>query len=115
MWKSKLPMKIKVFMRQACNDRIQSGEALKRMNWKGDPNCIVCRKTESADHIFFLCPLAKFVWGCLRDALGWERSSNSLLHDFLLFLSSPLCILHVSTKTFVHVKKFRSAFDPLGS
>jgi hypothetical protein len=74
MWKSKLPMKIKVFMRLACNDRIQSWEVLKRMNWKGDPNCIVCRKTESADHIFFLCHLAKFVWGCLRDALGWERS-----------------------------------------
>jgi hypothetical protein len=26
---------------------------LKKMNWKGDANCVVCGRIESADHIFF--------------------------------------------------------------
>jgi hypothetical protein len=55
---------------------------MKKMNWKGDPNCTVCRKLESADHIFFNCSLAKFIWGCLRDALGWERAPINL-QDFM--------------------------------
>jgi hypothetical protein len=52
------------------------------MKWKGDPSCAVCRKPESADHIFFSCHLAKLTWGCPRDALGRERAPGSL-HDFL--------------------------------
>jgi hypothetical protein len=58
-----MPMKTKVFMWLVYDDRVQSGEALKKKNWKGDPNCVVCRKKESVDHIFFNCHLAKLVWG----------------------------------------------------
>jgi hypothetical protein len=55
MWRSKLLMKIKTFVRLVCQDRIQSGVALKTIKWKGDARCGVCGKPEDADHIFFSC------------------------------------------------------------
>lgn len=36
LWKSKLPMKLKVFMWLALQGRIQTGVALKAKKWKGD-------------------------------------------------------------------------------
>jgi hypothetical protein len=30
------------------------------------------------DHIFFSCPVAKFVWICFKEALGWDRVPTSL-------------------------------------
>ena len=82
LWGSKLPLKIKIFMWLALQDRLQSGVALKKRNWKGDSNCVVCKVPESADHIFFLCPLARFTWTCAKEALGWVRVPMSMI-DFL--------------------------------
>ena len=58
---SKLPMKIKVFMWLTFQDRLPSGAVLKKRNWKGDGRCVVCKVPETRDHIFFQCPLARFV------------------------------------------------------
>jgi hypothetical protein len=97
VWKSKLPMKLKVFMWLACQNRIQSGEALKKMNWKGDPSCAVCGRLESADHILFECLLPKFVWTCLKQAMGWERVPLNF-QDFFDWL--PLQDKHYKLKLF---------------
>ena len=35
------------------------------------------------NQIFFECVIAKFVWGCFKEVLGWERAPVSLLSDFL--------------------------------
>jgi hypothetical protein len=51
---SKLPMKMKIFMWQACQDRLQTGVTLKRKKWKGSMYCVVCGAPESGDHLFFL-------------------------------------------------------------
>ena len=61
LWRSKLPMKIKVFMWLTFQDRLPSGAVLKKRNWKGDGRCVVCKVPETRDHIFFQCPLARFV------------------------------------------------------
>jgi len=82
LWGSKLPLKIKVFMWLAYQDRLQTGENLKKRHWKGDGSCCVCKVPESLDHIFFMCPIALFTRACARDALGWERIPNSM-SDFL--------------------------------
>ena len=68
LWKSKLPMKIKVFLWLAFQDRLLTGIVLKRRHWKGDGRCVVCKVIETSDHIFFHCPLAKFVWACALEA-----------------------------------------------
>ena len=90
LWGSKLPMKIKVFMWLTFQDRLPSGEVLKHRKWRGDGNCVVCQVPETADHIFFSCPLArshgyvrKKLWGgiehlylcktCLLNGCPWAR------------------------------------------
>ena len=42
----------------------------------------MCDVPETVDHIFFVCPLAKFAWECIREALGWSRTPKSH-QDFL--------------------------------
>ena len=78
LWKSKLPMKLKVFMWLALRGRIQTGVALKRKNWKGDANCIICNTPETVDHVLFQCVMAKFVWTSFKEALGWERVPSNM-------------------------------------
>ena len=75
-------MKINVFMWLAFQDRLPTGVVLKKHNWKGDGCCIICKILESADHILFCCPLAKFAWACAREALQWGRTPSSM-QDFL--------------------------------
>lgn len=55
-----------------CQDRIQSGETLEKMNWRGDASSVVCGSLERADHILFGCITAKFIWACMKKALGGE-------------------------------------------
>ena len=76
--KSKLPMKLRVFMWLALRGRIQTGVALKRKNWKGDANCIICNTPETVDHVLFQCVMAKFVWTSFKEALGWERVPRNM-------------------------------------
>lgn len=73
LWKTKLPMKLKVFMWQVFHDRLQTGEELKKRNWKGNEKCLVCGVIETRDHILFECPLAKITWVCCKEAMGWAR------------------------------------------
>lgn len=54
---------------------------MKGRNWKGNSNCTVCRLIEIVDHIFFECPVAKFAWEELREAMGWDRAPRGM-QDF---------------------------------
>jgi hypothetical protein len=42
------------------------------MNWRGDASSVVCGSLERADHILFGCITAKFIWACMKKALGGE-------------------------------------------
>ena len=46
---------------------------LKKRKWRGSPLCNICGKQETVDHIFFSCIVARFVWACFKEALGWDR------------------------------------------
>jgi hypothetical protein len=82
VWKSKMPLKIKIFMWLTNHKRIQAGKVLGGMKWKGETKCVVCGVIESVDHILFKCPLANMTWTGLREALGWDRQPGNL-EDFL--------------------------------
>ena len=71
--KSKLPMKLKVFLWLISHNRLQTGAELKKRNWRGSAVCTICEKIETVNHIFFSCVLAKFVWTCFKEALGCDR------------------------------------------
>jgi hypothetical protein len=62
MWVLKVPAKVKCFL--WC---LMWGKTLTKMNlikrgWAGDKQCMFCAFDESIDHLFFGCPLARFVW-----------------------------------------------------
>jgi len=82
IWRSKLPMKIKVFMWLANQNRLPTKTKMKERKWKGELGCTICGARESLDHIMFTCVLARFIWTCLKEALGWVRIPNNL-GDFL--------------------------------
>jgi hypothetical protein len=63
-------MKIRVFLWQALQDRLQTGQQLKAKNWKGSARCSLCDAMEDADHLLFKCPMAEFMWAFVREALG---------------------------------------------
>jgi hypothetical protein len=42
VWGAKLPLKIKVFLWQMYNDRLQTAEQLKKRNWKGEIEYQLC-------------------------------------------------------------------------
>jgi hypothetical protein len=78
IWTAKIPLKIKIFLWQVCNDKIQSAEQLKKRNWEGPVECKMCGQVESTEHIFVECVLAKFGWSLYRDVFGWATTPNSL-------------------------------------
>jgi hypothetical protein len=50
-----------------------------------DGACLLCGELESCDHIFFVCPLAKFMWACVRELLGtaWNPGGAGDFHSHL--------------------------------
>jgi hypothetical protein len=86
LWGCKIPLKIRIFLWQVFQNRLQTAQQLKAMNWKGDVDCKLCSASEDADHLMFSCPLASFMWAFLNEALGWDgypRSVNELLAEWL--------------------------------
>jgi hypothetical protein len=71
IWKCKVPMKIKVFLWQIFQDRLQTVIQLKEREWKDSEHCVLCGENEDVDHLLFTCLLAAFVWIFIKEALGW--------------------------------------------
>jgi hypothetical protein len=71
IWRAKLPLKVKIFLWQVCNDKIQSAEQLKAKNWNGPLECKLCGEVESTSHIFLECAVAMFSWKVVGDVVGW--------------------------------------------
>lgn len=100
VWKSKIPLKIKIFLWQLFNNKLQTAQNLAKKGWKGDVKCCLCGVTESVDHIFFHCPMAIFVWSFIKHTFGlggfpkdlndfcqsWLRGGVSLPNKLIMFL-----------------------------
>jgi hypothetical protein len=78
IWKCKIPLKIRIFLWQVFQDRLQTGQQLKMMKWGGSEHCYLCGKMENANHLLFDCPMAVFVWSFLGEAMGWQGFPSSL-------------------------------------
>ena len=68
IWRSKLPMKLKVFLWLTIQDRLptktkmEGGTRLRDMWGAGNPQLYM-----------FSCIVARFTWTCLKEAFGWDR------------------------------------------
>jgi len=68
---AKLPMNImKIFLWEACYDKIQSAEQLVKRNWPGSASCKMCGQVESTDHIL--------LYGAFSGAFTVGLSSGAL-------------------------------------
>lgn len=83
LWSSRIPLKVKNFMWLTHHNRLQTADQLICRNWKGNDNCILCGVLEDANHVLFLCVLARFAWVCMKEILSWKRCPISL-DDFHL-------------------------------
>jgi hypothetical protein len=77
VWKTKIPLKIQIFIWQLSANKLQAAAVLKKRRWKGDIHCGLCGGVEDINHIFFRCSLAQFIWCCARDIFGWSGFPTS--------------------------------------
>jgi hypothetical protein len=89
MWKSNMPMKIKIFVWMCFRGRIQVAADFKAKNWPGDPCCKLCGELETAGHLIFNCPLSHFNWWWIKEAMGWERPPVCFDDFITLGLNKP--------------------------
>jgi hypothetical protein len=78
IWKCKVPLKVRIFMWQAIQNRLQTTQLLRNKSWKRRDTCAICGASEDVDHHLFTCPMANFVWAFLREALGWDGHPSSM-------------------------------------
>lgn len=62
LWNIKVPLKIKVFLWLVHRRSILTREVLSERGIGEEVGCLFCSRRETADHLFFSCSLAKYVW-----------------------------------------------------
>jgi hypothetical protein len=75
-WKAKIPLKIKIFLWYLKNGVVLTKDNLVKRQWKGCTKCCFCDVSESCQHLFFYCPMAKLVWGILCLTFGIRMPSD---------------------------------------
>jgi hypothetical protein len=80
-----LPLKIKLFIWLAANEKILTWDNLLRRGWEGPNMCSLCRKiSESISHLFLDCKFTQIVWHRITLALKLETIwTGSTLHACL--------------------------------
>jgi hypothetical protein len=64
-----VPPKIKVFLWQLIRNRLPPSVQVAKRNGPSDGLCSLCHEPEDCNHIFFLCPMARFMWAGVRELL----------------------------------------------
>jgi hypothetical protein len=85
MWKSMIPLKIKIWLWLIWHNAIATKNSLIRRNWTGDPLCQFCREQESISHLFFGCVAAKLVWSTVANAINSPTRPGSFFQFFWWF------------------------------
>ena len=85
IWKLKVPLKIKIFLWYLRSGVILTKDNLVKRKWKGSVKCCFCDSNESIQHLFFDCPLARFMWNAVFISFGIHPPRNvaSLLGNWL--------------------------------
>ena len=78
LWEIKLPLKIRIFLWQWVRGRLPSGTEVRKRNGPGDGLWPIFLVPEDCNHIFFQCPVAQFLWSCLREVVGGNWCHDNL-------------------------------------
>jgi hypothetical protein len=70
LWKSKIPLKIKIWLWLIRHNAIATKDNMKRSDWVGSFVCQFGPSDESINHLFFICPMATYMWSTISIVLG---------------------------------------------
>jgi len=92
VWKLKIPLKIKIFLWYLGKGVTLIKDNLIKRKWKGNSLCCFCNNTETIQHLFFDCHVAKFVWSAVFFAFGVKAlaSVSNMLGSWLRGFSMKL-------------------------
>jgi hypothetical protein len=62
-WKSRIPLKIKIFLWYLKNGVVLTEDNLVKIQWKGCIKCYFCTEQETIQHLFFDCLMDRLMWG----------------------------------------------------
>jgi hypothetical protein len=85
LWKSKIPLKIKVWLWMIWHNAIATKDNLIIRNWSGNSTCQFCSDQETISHLFFGCSAAKFVWSAVATAINAHTRPGSFSQFFWWF------------------------------
>jgi len=77
IWKTKIPLKTKIFMWYVKRGVLLTKDNIAKRNWNGNQGCCFCNNKESIQHLFFDCHLAKFIWRIVFITLGLSPPRNT--------------------------------------
>ncbi|KAF4370332.1 hypothetical protein G4B88_013016 [Cannabis sativa] len=77
IWKLKITERLKLFLWKLCKDILPFGSRLRRIFGNNNSCAIYGEADDSAQHLFWKCPLAKVVWFASR----WSIRSENLQFD----------------------------------
>lgn len=66
----RVPLEIRIFLWQLTHGPLPSRSEVLKRNDQEDGCCLMCGIGEDFTYIFFLCMVARFLSGCVREALG---------------------------------------------
>jgi hypothetical protein len=82
LWKSRIPLKIKVWLWLIWHNAIATKDNLLKRNWSGDSIYQFCNEQETINHLFFGCSAAKFVWSAVATAINSPTRPGSFSQFF---------------------------------
>lgn len=76
LWRVAIPLKIRVFLWQLVRKRLPTNGNIQQRHGPSNGRCTLCDEHEDTNHMFFICPMAKFLWSAVRELLGcsWNPS-----------------------------------------
>jgi hypothetical protein len=82
LWKSKIPLKIKVWLWLIWHNAIATKNIMSERGWVWNTQCQFCDQTENIHHLFFTCPTAKYVWSCVAKSVGAQNRPGNFSQFF---------------------------------
>ena len=86
LWKTRIPLKIKIFLWYLHRGVVLTKDNLARRNWNGSKKCVFCSHNETIQHLFFDCHFAKFFWRVVQFTFDFvpPTSVAQFYNDWLL-------------------------------
>jgi zinc-binding in reverse transcriptase len=72
VWKSKVRLTLRVFFILLLHDKVLTKDVMIRRKFTVTQGCVLCGQcpSESANHLFCLCPVAVQIWKAMGDPIG---------------------------------------------